>query len=47
MSEERNVDLPADEVMEGAHDMKNAEAQSVASVSKAEDGIKRSLKEKT
>ena len=46
MSEERNVDLPADEVMEGAHDMKNAEAQSVASVSKAEDGIKRSPKRK-
>lgn len=45
MSEERNVD-PADEVMEGAHDMKNAEAQSVASVSKAEDGIKRSPKRK-
>jgi hypothetical protein len=46
MSEERNIDLPADEVMEGAHDMKNAEAQSVASVSKAEDGIKKSPKRK-
>lgn len=46
MTDERNVDLSADEVMEGAHDMKNAEAQSVASVSKAEDGVKTSPKRK-
>tara|TARA_R110000868_G_scaffold94549_1_gene260784 strand:+ start:1381 stop:2439 length:1059 start_codon:yes stop_codon:yes gene_type:complete len=47
MSNNRQDDLHADEVMgEGAHDMKNAEAQSVSSVSKAEDGVKSSPKRK-
>lgn len=41
MSEDlTNVELPIDdEVVEEAHDPKNAEQQSVASVDKAEDGV--------
>jgi hypothetical protein len=43
MSEDlTNVELPIDdEVVEEAHDPKNAEQQSVASVDKAEDGVKK------
>lgn len=50
MSEDMtNVELPIDdEVMEGStHDPKNAEAQSVASVDKAEDGVAKQAKART
>jgi len=45
MTEENmSVDLPDEDIEleeEQTHDMKNAEAQSIASVEKAEDGTKR------
>jgi len=43
MSEDMNVELPDEdiELEEGAHDPKNAEAQSVASVAKTDDSIKK------
>lgn len=43
MSEDMNVELPDGdiELEEGAHDPKNAEAQSVASVAKTDDSIKK------
>ena len=46
--EDQNIELRDEQEVAEAkgHDMKNAEAQSVASVSKAEDGIKRSPKRK-
>jgi len=47
MSEDMNVELHDEESqVEEGHDMKNAEAQSVASVSKAEDGVKKAPKRK-
>ena len=48
MSEDMNVELHDEEsqIEEGSHDMKNAEAQSVASVAKAEDGTKKAPKRK-
>ena len=48
MSEDMNVELHDEEsqIEEGTHDMKNAEAQSVASVAKAEDGTKKAPKRK-
>lgn len=47
MSEDMNVELHDEESQfEEGHDMKNAEAQSVASVAKAEDGVKRAPKRK-
>jgi len=43
MSQDMNVELPDEdiELEEGAHDPKNAEAQSVASVAKTDDSIKK------
>jgi hypothetical protein len=43
MSEDMNVELPDEdiELEEGAHDLKNAEAQSIASVAKTDDSIKK------
>jgi len=47
MSEDMNVELHDEESqVEEGHDMKNAEAQSVASVAKAEDGTKKAPKRK-
>ena len=47
MSEDMNVELHDEESQfEEGHDMKNAEAQSVASVAKAEDGVKKAPKRK-
>lgn len=50
MSEDlTNVELPVDDevIEEGMHDPKNAEAQSVASVDKAEDGVAKQAKART